>query len=157
MVAHQQKSCVCVCLCKHSCIKHYIPLNWRISDTLPQTGMSSTSLLSEIHRTKRESPLHVRVVWFNFSTSWKGRGSSVGIATDYGLDGRGSAGFHSRRGLKIFLFATASRPALGPIQSPRRWVPVVKQPGREADHSPPSSAEVKKAWSYTSTPPSKSS
>jgi hypothetical protein len=27
------------------------------------------------------------------------------------------------------------------------------RPGREADHSPPSSAEVKKAWSYTSTPP----
>jgi hypothetical protein len=26
-------------------------------------------------------------------------------------------------------------------------------PGREADHSPPSSAEVKNAWSYTSTPP----
>jgi hypothetical protein len=29
----------------------------------------------------------------------------------------------------------------------------VKRPGREADHSPPSSAEVKNAWSYTSTPP----
>jgi hypothetical protein len=27
-----------------------------------------------------------------------------------------------------------------------------KVPGREADHSPPSSAEVKNAWSYTSTP-----
>jgi hypothetical protein len=29
----------------------------------------------------------------------------------------------------------------------------VKRPKREADHSPPSSAEVKNAWSYTSTPP----
>jgi hypothetical protein len=29
----------------------------------------------------------------------------------------------------------------------------VKRPGREVDHSPPSSAEVKNAWSYTSTPP----
>jgi hypothetical protein len=29
----------------------------------------------------------------------------------------------------------------------------VKRPGREADHSPPSSVEVKNAWSYTSTPP----
>jgi len=29
----------------------------------------------------------------------------------------------------------------------------VKRPGREADHSPPSSTEVKNAWSYTSTPP----
>jgi hypothetical protein len=29
----------------------------------------------------------------------------------------------------------------------------LKRPGREADHSLPSSAEVKNAWSYTSTPP----
>jgi hypothetical protein len=28
----------------------------------------------------------------------------------------------------------------------------VKRPGGEADHSPPSSAEAKNAWSYTSTP-----
>jgi hypothetical protein len=27
----------------------------------------------------------------------------------------------------------------------------MKLPGSEADHSPPSSAEVKNAWSYTST------
>jgi hypothetical protein len=30
--------------------------------------------------------------------------------------------------------------------------PGVKRPAREADHSPPSSAEVKNAWSYNSTP-----
>jgi hypothetical protein len=29
--------------------------------------------------------------------------------------------------------------------------PGVKRPGREADHSPPYNAEVKKMWSYTST------
>jgi hypothetical protein len=29
----------------------------------------------------------------------------------------------------------------------------VKQSGHETDHSPPSSAEVKNAWSYTSTHP----
>jgi hypothetical protein len=39
-----------------------------------------------------------------------------------------------------------------------QWIPGalslgVKWPGREADHSPPSSAEVKNAWSYTSIPP----
>jgi hypothetical protein len=47
-------------------------------------------------------------------------------------------------------------PALGPTQPPIQWVPEalslgVKQPGREANHSPSSSEEVKKAWSYTST------
>jgi hypothetical protein len=31
--------------------------------------------------------------------------------------------------------------------------PVIKRPGREADHSPPSGAEVKNAWSCTSTSP----
>jgi len=31
--------------------------------------------------------------------------------------------------------------------------PGVKRTGREADRSPPSSAGVKNAWSYTSTPP----
>jgi hypothetical protein len=44
------------------------------------------------------------------------------------------------------------------LQQPIQWVPEalslgVKRPGREADHSPPSSAEVKNAWSYISTPP----
>jgi hypothetical protein len=28
----------------------------------------------------------------------------------------------------------------------------VRRPGREANHSPPSSAEAEKVWSYTSTP-----
>jgi len=42
------------------------------------------------------------------------------------------------------------------IQPPTQWVPRafslgVKRPGRKADHSPPSSAEVRNAWSYTST------
>jgi hypothetical protein len=60
----------------------------------------------------------------------------------------GVLGFDSRRGLGIFLFTTASRMALGPTQPPIQWVPGIlslgaKRPGREADHSPPSSVEVK--------------
>jgi hypothetical protein len=31
--------------------------------------------------------------------------------------------------------------------------PGVRRPGREADQSPPASAEVKKTWVYISTPP----
>jgi hypothetical protein len=47
--------------------------------------------------------------------------------------------------------------ALWPTQPPTQWIPGalslgVKRPGGEANHSPPSSAEVKNAWSYTSTP-----
>jgi hypothetical protein len=72
----------------------------------------------------------------------------------------GVLGFDSRLGLGIFLFTTASRTALEPTQRPIQWVPGalslgVKRPGREADHSPPSSAEVKNAWIYTSTPPTR--
>jgi len=50
--------------------------------------------------------------------------------------------------LEIFLLTTASRPAPGPTQPPIQFVPEVftpgvKWPGREADHSPTSSTEVK--------------
>jgi hypothetical protein len=51
-------------------------------------------------------------------------------------------------GGEIFIFTTASRTALRPTQPPIQWVPgalspVVRRPGREAHHSPPSNAEVK--------------
>jgi hypothetical protein len=75
------------------------------------------------------------------------------MALGYGLDDQG---FESRQGVGIFLFATATRLALGPpTQSPFLWVPGVlslgiKWPGRETGHSPLCSAEVKTDWIYTS-------
>jgi hypothetical protein len=62
-------------------------------------------------------------------------------------------------GVNNILFSTASRPVLGPTQPLIQWgtgralSPGVKRPGYEADHSPPTSAEVKNTWIYTSTPP----
>jgi hypothetical protein len=63
----------------------------------------------------------------------------VGIATGYGLDGRRQ---------EILLCSSASRPALGPTQALIHCISGalfsgVKRPGREVDHSPPASVEVK--------------
>jgi hypothetical protein len=85
------------------------------------------------------------------------RYSVVGIETGYGLDCQGGLS-SSRDRVKIFLFYRSSRPALGPTPPSIQWAPGVLSQGvkrsrREADHSPPTSAEVKKIWIYTSTPP----
>jgi hypothetical protein len=71
--------------------------------------------------------------------------------------GRPSGRSSSPGNIKNFLFFTSSRTALGPTQPPiqclpRALSPGVKRPGREADHSPPTSAELKKIWIYTATP-----
>jgi hypothetical protein len=66
------------------------------------------------------------------------------ISVTYGLDKRG---FVSCQGLGIFLFTSASNPALGPTQPPVQWISGalslgVKRADREAEHPPPSSTEV---------------
>jgi hypothetical protein len=57
----------------------------------------------------------------------------------------------------FFLFTTVFRLVLEPTQPPIQCVQGaltlrVKEAGLKADHSPPSIAEVKNAWSYTSIP-----
>jgi hypothetical protein len=57
----------------------------------------------------------------------------------------------------MFLSFTAPIPALGTIYPLNQWVSAVYTPGvtrswREANRSPEFSAEVKNAWSCTSTP-----
>jgi hypothetical protein len=79
------------------------------------------------------------------------------IATGYGPD---------EWGIRV-LVPIGSRILISPYCPDRLWGPLnllsnaywgvfprgVKQQGREADHSPPTSAEVKKMWIYTSTLP----
>jgi hypothetical protein len=67
------------------------------------------------------------------------RDSSVGIATGYGLEDQIDPGR-----VKNVHFSILSRPALRSTQPRIKWVPGVKVQGREADHLPPTSAEVKK-------------
>jgi hypothetical protein len=81
---------------------------------------------------------------------FQSRDSLVGIALGYGLDDRGSrVQFPARAGnFSLHHRIPASRMTLVPIQPPIQWVSGalslrVKRPEREADHSLPSSAEVK--------------
>jgi hypothetical protein len=82
----------------------------------------------------------------------RSRSGRAGIATGYGA-GRPRGGISSPGGDKNFHFFMSSRPAQA-TQPPIQWVPGalsqgVKRPRREADHSHPASAEVKKTWIYT--------
>jgi hypothetical protein len=73
-----------------------------------------------------------------------GPGSSVGIATDYGLDGPGIEK-KIPEGARFFAHVQT-----GPGAQPASCTmgtgsfPGVKRPGRDADHSPSSSTEVTK-------------
>jgi hypothetical protein len=95
------------------------------------------------------------IIWFYFGFRFSEEpGELSGIALGYGVDDRW---FEYRQRLGIFLFTTASRPALEPTLTPIQWVSGafflgVNRPRREADHSPPPSVEVRNAWSYTSSP-----
>jgi hypothetical protein len=83
------------------------------------------------------------------------RDSAVGIATGYGLDGRG-VGVRVPVGarfspLHVVQTGPGASPASYPMGSGSSF-PGVKRPGREADDSPPTNAEVNNTWIYTSTP-----
>jgi hypothetical protein len=100
------------------------------------------------------TPLYIFMAWYLVTQRgiftlfyFKSRDSSVSIALGYGLDDRCSR-VRFPAGLRIFLFTTTSRTALGPTQPPIQWVPGalhlgVKLPRRESDRSLPSSAQVK--------------
>ena len=91
------------------------------------------------------------VIFYTHYELGSGPGSSVGIATDYGLEGPGS----NPDGEEIFR-PPPDRPWGPPslLYNGYRIFPGGKvRPGRAADHSPPSSAAVMEQYSYISTHP----
>jgi hypothetical protein len=123
----------------------------READHSPPTSAEVKKMCGSIHPLPHTSSWHNaqgQLYLFTF-TLHRSRGSAVDIATGYGLDDRG---FGVRVLVGARMFSSPSRPQRlwGP---PEALSPRVKRPGRGADHSPPPSAEVKKMWIYTSTPP----
>jgi hypothetical protein len=86
----------------------------------------SARKMKDIAQVTKELPVTIRDEY--------GPGSSVGMATGYGLDG---PGIESRWGRD---FSHTSRPALGPTQPPVQWVPGISR-GKAAG-----------AWCWPPTP-----
>jgi hypothetical protein len=111
--------------------------------------MSGTKIVYFCYRPNCSQAKRIFRALVKFCTGYcftdRSRGSSVSIVTDYALDDWDSI---PRERQRIFPPAFASRPALGPTSllsnGYRGPFPGSKaRPGRDADHSPPSSAEVK--------------
>jgi hypothetical protein len=105
-----------------------------------------------------QGSFHFHTVSTGFVHLCAGIAQSV-LRLGYRLDGRQGS---ILGGGKIFLFSTASRPAVRPIQPPILWVLGVvylgvKRQGREADHSPPSRAEIKNDRAVSPLPHTSSS
>jgi hypothetical protein len=95
-------------------------------------------------------------LYYPYPNTLVSRDSVVGIATAYGLnDGR--VGVRVPVGSRIFAYPIVQT---GSVVHPITYTmgaggssTEVKRLGREVDHPPPTSAEVKKIWIYTFTPP----
>jgi hypothetical protein len=79
------------------------------------------------------------------------------ITTEESVQLRGGrqTGWSSSPGKGEIFSSRRPDPVLGTTQPPIQWVsfsPGVKRSGREADHSPPTIAEVKNMWRSASTP-----
>jgi hypothetical protein len=131
-----------------------------ICSVSPQFRSKTALILDILLRSVILTPVTRHIVGFciMIPSSLVGRSgdSIVGIATGYGLDDRG-VGVRVAVGSRIFTSSYRTDRLWGPPNLPyngyRGSFLGVKRPEREADHSPPTSAEVKKMWISTSTPP----
>ena len=115
------------CSDSHTSEREYFPFlcifrpMWTEVETgyIPKYWISGYEFRENRHSESRTSLRGVKKLWSAHST-FSGPGSSVGIATDYGLDGPES----NPGGDEIF---RPSIPALGPTQPPVKWVPCLSR------------------------------
>jgi len=93
---------------------HLHPNNTQ-NNTIKQNTQNGTYITVRIHKHNNKNTIIIIIIITAITNC--GPGSSVGIATDYGLDGPGSNPGRD----EIF---RPSRPALGLTQPPVKWVPV---------------------------------
>lgn len=96
---------------------------------------------------KNNNSIRGKLYFWNVSPFSVGRDSLVDIAIHYGTDGPGIES-HWGRG-----FPQPFRPTPGSIQPPAQWIsfPGINRPERGIDHTPPSSARLKKKKRHIST------
>jgi hypothetical protein len=111
--------------------------SWRLERTAPTSGLPVNIF----------SCINIQLLFMYF----RGSGSSVGIATGYGLDGPGDRILMGTRFSANVHTGPETYPAFCTLGTGS--FPAVKRPGRSADHPPLPSAEVENEYSFASTPP----
>jgi hypothetical protein len=120
----------------------------------PVTDVQTVSIAEDTNSTKTQT-MELHVTLFSTTPSNQGAGTAQSVKTlGYGM---GDPGFEYRQTHEMFLSSKTSRPVLGPTPPPIQWIPEFfpkeTWPGREVDHSPPATAQVKNEWRHTCTPP----
>jgi hypothetical protein len=134
------------------CPSHFLLLYLFTPNIFGERHKLSSTLRNFLHRPITSSLLDPHTVFSN-----RRRDSLVGIVAGYELDGRG-VGVRVPVGARFFSSPRRSDMFWGPpsLLSNGYWGLLsrgIKRPGHDADHSPPTSVEVKNTWIYTSTVP----
>jgi hypothetical protein len=112
-----------------------------------QVEVVSKTPLNIVSASQTDNELQYNQVYCNIFSDIRSQGSSVSIETRW-RDGWLRLNFQLGQLWDFSHFTITSRMVMGPAQPPIQWVPKALTPGVKlpGHHSPPSSVEVKNAW-----------